>query len=142
MAVIGVGLGSFMQIMTLAIQNSVDRRELGTATSAATFFRSLGSSFGGAIFGSILISRLTQHLIATLPKGSGAAHISISSIQSGAGLSHLPPATAHLVLEAFVRSFHDMFILTIPFALLAFVVAFFLREAPLRGANEPVLNEL
>jgi EmrB/QacA subfamily drug resistance transporter len=142
MAIIGIGLGTFMQIMTLAIQNAVDHKEMGTATSAATFFRSLGSSFGGAIFGSILISRLTQHLAATLPQGAGSTHINIGTIQTGAGLGHLPPAVSHKVLEAFVLSFHDMFLLTIPVALLAFVVALFLRETPLRGAGEPVLEEL
>jgi EmrB/QacA subfamily drug resistance transporter len=142
MAIVGIGLGSFMQVMTLAIQNSVDRSELGTATASATFFRSLGSSFGGAIFGSILISRLTQHLTATLPRGAGAPHINITNIQSGAGLSHLPPGVAHTVLEAFARSFHDMFLLAVPFALLAFVAALFLRETPLRGGQEPTLDEV
>ena len=142
MGIIGIGLGSFMSIMTLAIQNSVDRSELGTATASATFFRSLGSSFGGAIFGSILISRFTHHLTATLPRGAGASQINISNIQSGAGLSHLPPAISHTVLEAFARSFHDMFLLAIPFALLAFVAALFLRETPLRSSHEPVLEEL
>ncbi len=143
MAIIGIGLGSFMQIMTLAIQNSVDRSELGTATASATFFRSLGSSLGGAIFGSILISRLAHHLTANLPQGVGAPKINIGTIQSGAGLAHLPPGVSHKVLEAFVMSFHDMFLLTVPVALLAFVVALFLRETPLRGGpREPILEEL
>jgi EmrB/QacA subfamily drug resistance transporter len=143
MAVIGIGLGSFMQIMTLAIQNSVDRSELGTATASATFFRSLGSSLGGAIFGSILISRLTYHLMTTLPQAAGAAKINISTIQTGAGLGNLQPAVAHKVFQAFVLSFHDMFLLTVPVTLLAFVVALFLRETPLRGGpREPILEEL
>lgn len=138
MFVIGAGLGSFMQIMTLAIQNSVSRSELGTATASATFFRSLGSAFGGAIFGTILINRLTQHLAEMFPKGSGATRINFSSIQSGAGIHQLPPEVAHNVLEAFVRSFHDMFLIAIPFALLAFVFALFLRETPLRGSHDHV----
>ncbi len=141
MVVIGAGLGLFMQIMTLAIQNAVDPRELGTATSSATFFRSLGSSFGGAIFGTILTTRLTGYLTQSLPAGGNASKINISSIQSGAGLQHLPPAVANDVLQAFIRSFHDMFLLAIPFALLAFVVALFLRETPLRTSHEPVIAE-
>jgi EmrB/QacA subfamily drug resistance transporter len=139
MFVIGVGLGSFMQIMTLAIQNAVDRRELGTATSSATFFRSLGSSFGGAIFGAILTSRLTKHLGETLPQGTGS-HLNVKAIQSGSNLHNLPPGVSHDVLEAFVRSFHDMFLLAIPVALLAFVVALFLRETPLRSTQESPLE--
>jgi EmrB/QacA subfamily drug resistance transporter len=139
MLIIGVGLGSFMQIMTLAIQNSVDRSDMGVATSSATFFRSLGSSLGGAIFGSILISRLTHYLSKSLPASAGK--INVSAIESGGSLKHLAPSAAHPVLLAFVHSFHDMFLLTIPFVFLAFVTALFLREAPLRTKNAPVVAE-
>lgn len=132
MFILGTGIGSFMQIMTLAIQNAVDPRELGTATSSVTYFRSLGSSLGGAIFGALLTTRLAHHLQELLPAGASGG-ISADSIQSGASLGSLPPGIANEVLEAFVRSFHDMFLLAIPFALIAFVVALFLREAPLRG---------
>lgn len=143
MLVVGAGLGMFMQVMTVAIQNAVPQKELGTATSVVTFFRSLGGSFGGAIFGTVLISRLTKHLTEVLPGNAAAAHINLTSIQSGVS-SSLPPEVAHSVLEAFARSFHDMFLLAIPFALLAFVVSFFLREAPLRSGHEqaePLLLE-
>ena len=137
MFVIGAGLGSFMQIMTLAIQNSVDRSEIGTATSSATFFRSLGSAFGGAVFGTILTSRLSVHLHETL--GDAAGKVSLGSLQSaGAGGGRPLPQP---VLEAFTRSFHDMFLLAIPVALLAFVVALFLREAPLATSHEPTTIE-
>jgi EmrB/QacA subfamily drug resistance transporter len=137
MAVIGIGLGTFMQIMTLAVQNAVDRRQLGTATSSATFFRSLGSSFGGALFGSILNSRLTHHLAQLLPQRAAGPVPSITAIQSGTtGLHNLPPAVATEVAQAFVRSFHDMFLLTIPIALLTFVVALFLKDVPLRSSHD------
>lgn len=135
MFIIGTGLGSFMQIMTLAIQNAVPRSELGTATSSATFFRSLGSSFGGAIFGTILTSRLALHLSQSVSSGAGTT-LNVSSIQNGSGLHQLSPAVSQQVFEAFVRSFHDMFLLAIPFALLAFFVALFLRETPLKSAHE------
>jgi EmrB/QacA subfamily drug resistance transporter len=142
MLVVGAGIGLFMQVMTLAVQNSVDRREMGTATSSATFFRSLGSAFGGAIFGSILTNRLAVHLHKLLPASSGSAtHINISNIQSGVGLGHLPPSVAHSVLLAFVNSFHDMFLLAIPISLLAFVISLFLRETPLREHHAPTISE-
>ena len=132
MFIIGIGLGSFMQVTVLAVQNSVDRIHLGTATSATTFFRSLGSSLGGAVFGTVLISRLTYHLHQTLP--AAASHISTSSIitTGTSQISHLPAAAQHDIFSAFVSSFHDMFLIGIPFAIGAFVVALFLREAPLR----------
>lgn len=140
MFIIGASLGLFMQVMTLAIQNSVDRRELGTATSSATFFRSLGASFGGAIFGTVLTNRLTHYLAESLPQTAGAPKINVNSIQNGAHAS-LPPGVAHTVFEAFVRSFHDMFLLAIPIALLAFIFALFLRETPLRSTHETVVVE-
>jgi EmrB/QacA subfamily drug resistance transporter len=131
MIILGAGLGMFMQVPTLAIQNSVERKNLGTATSSATFFRSMGSALGGAVFGTILVSRLTQHLQAVLPDAS--SNIASAALQGGKqALAHVTPAVRNDVLLAFVQSFHDMFLLAIPFAMAAFVVALNLREAPLR----------
>lgn len=139
MAIIGLGLGSFMQVMTLSVQNSVDRSQLGTATSSTTFFRSIGSSLGGAIFGTVLISRLTAHLHQDLPPAA-AAHISANHIVTTgtSQLSHLSPVLRHGVFQAFISSFHDMFLIGIPFAIGAFVVALFLRETPLRESHAPL----
>ncbi len=134
MIVIGIGIGSFMQVMTLAVQNAVPRSELGVATGSATFFRSIGSSLGGAVFGAILTNRLTYHLKQLLPHFSTSSKLS-SSIVSGetpAALKKLPPSITQDIYHAFVLSFHDMFLLAIPVMLLAFFVSFFLRETPLR----------
>ncbi|HEY5152616.1 MAG TPA: MDR family MFS transporter [Candidatus Saccharimonadales bacterium] len=137
MVVVGIGLGCFMQVMTLAVQNSVERAHLGTATSTATFFRSLGSSFGGAIFGAILTSRLAYHLSQLLPDKAAGPSLT-KSIQTGgtASIHNLPPAVASHVLQAFASSFHDMFLLVIPVSLLTFVVALFLKEVPLRSSHK------
>lgn len=133
MLVLGVGIGMFMQVMTLAIQNSVDRKDMGTATSVATFFRSMGSSFGTAIFGAILTARLNHHLHELLPGST----ITAENMQaSKAQLAQLPPTVTHGILEAFVRAFHDVFIWAIPFAVLTFIVAFFLRETPLKTSTK------
>lgn len=136
MLIIGLGLGSFMQVATLAVQNSAKPEQMGTATSSTTFFRSIGSSLGGAIFGTILISRLTSHLMEDLP-AKALSHISTSQITSSgtSQIAHLPPALQHDIFMAFIGSFHDMFLIGIPFALGAFIVALFLREAPLRGSE-------
>lgn len=133
MLVIGAGLGSFMQVTVLSVQNAVDPRQMGTATSSVTFFRTIGSSLGGAVFGTVLLSRLNHHLAQALPAGAGQ-HISTNSITTTgtAAIQHLPPAVQHDILLAFVQSFHDMFLLGIPFAAAAFISALFLREAPLR----------
>ncbi len=133
MLTLGIGIGLFMQVMTLAIQNSVDRKDMGTATSVATFFRSMGSSFGTAIFGAILTVRLNHHLHELLP----GSPITAENMQaSKEQLAQLPPNVTHGILEAFVRSFHDVFIWAIPFAVLTFIVALFLRETPLKTSTK------
>jgi EmrB/QacA subfamily drug resistance transporter len=140
MFIIGLGLGSFMQVTVLAIQNAVSKNEIGVATSSATFFRSIGASLGGAVFGTILVSRFSIHLQQLLPGGSGFK-IGAGSMQQAANLSSLPPGVANNVLEAFVRSFHDMFLIAIIFAALAFIVSIFLRDIPLRTSHEPLPPE-
>jgi MFS family permease len=59
MVVLGAGLGNVMQVLVLAVQNSVEPRDIGTATSGATFFRSIGGAFGTAVFGAVWAARLT-----------------------------------------------------------------------------------
>jgi EmrB/QacA subfamily drug resistance transporter len=135
MVVVGLGIGSFMQVMTLAVQNAVPRSELGIGTGTATFFRTIGSSLGGAIFGAILINRLSLHLKQLLP-GSSLQTASLSkSVLSGVTptqLKHLPPNVSHSIYEAFALSFHDLFLFAIPIVAIAFIAALFLRETPLR----------
>jgi EmrB/QacA subfamily drug resistance transporter len=140
MFVIGAGLGQLFQVPTLAVQNATDRANMGTATSTVTFFRSIGGALGGAIFGSILISRLTHHLHEALP-GDAASKVAGGLSGGLEQLKHLPAGLRDNVLTAYVQSFHDMFLLAIPFALLAFLVALRLREAPLRDTHEPHISE-
>ncbi len=136
MIIIGLGVGSFLQVMTLAVQNSVPRSELGVATGTATFFRSMGSSLGGAVFGAVLTNRLTYHLVKLLPSfGSNSSAKLSQSVINGitpSSLSQLPPSVTHDIYEAFVLSFHDLFLLAIPVLLIAFIVSLFLKEKPLR----------
>jgi MFS family permease len=136
MVMLGLGIGSYFQVMTLAVQNSVDRTDMGAATSVVTFFRSMGASFGTAIFGAILTARLTHYLFIYLPQ-SAAGHINTKRLQqSTAGLKHLPPAITHDVLEAFAHAFHDVFLFSIPFAIVTFLVSFLLRETPLKTSTK------
>jgi EmrB/QacA subfamily drug resistance transporter len=130
MFVIGAGLGAFMQVATLAVQNSVDPQDIGSATSTVTYFRSIGGSLGGAAFGTILISRLNYHINQAAPGVGDIAHSAASS-----GLTHIPDSVKQIVLGAYVNSFHDMFLYAIPFTALAFLVSFALRETPLRSGR-------
>lgn len=138
MVVVGFGLGMIMQVPTLAVQNSVPRNQLGTATSTTTFARSIGSSFGGAIFGTILTSRLSYHLHRLLPTATTAF---TNSIKTGTvALQKAVPAVRHDVLQSFVLSFHDMFLLAIPFSLAAFATALLLRETPLHDSTRDMAS--
>jgi EmrB/QacA subfamily drug resistance transporter len=130
MAILGLGIGMVMPVLTLAVQNAVDRKDLGTATSSVVFFRTIGSALGAAVFGAILTNRLTSHLDKAIPGGHGAA-IAKSLQSSASGLTSLPAKTVHLVLTAFAGSFRDVFLLGIPFAIIAFIVSLTLRETPL-----------
>ncbi|MEU2595575.1 MDR family MFS transporter, partial [Streptomyces albidoflavus] len=62
MVVLGAGIGLSMQVLTIVVQNTVDYADLGTATSGVTFFRTLGSAFGTAVFGTIYASALGPNL--------------------------------------------------------------------------------
>jgi EmrB/QacA subfamily drug resistance transporter len=134
MLILGLGIGQVMPVLTLAVQNGVERKDLGTATSSVTFFRSIGSSIGAAVFGTILSNRLIHHIQNNLP-GSAGAQAAQGLQHSAAGLHNLPAAELHAVLTAFAQAFSDVFKAAVPFAVLAFIVALFLKEAPLRNSH-------
>jgi EmrB/QacA subfamily drug resistance transporter len=130
MAVVGLGIGLVMQVLVLAVQNSVEHRDLGTATSANSFFRSMGGAFGVAIFGSIFNNRLNAYLSDLLPPG---IHLDSTTLHGGPGALAALPADVHaLVIDAFARALHIAFLWGIPLAALGFIVVLFLREEPLK----------
>lgn len=134
MAVLGLGIGQIMPVLTLAVQNAVDRRDLGTATSSVVFFRTIGSSLGAAMFGAILTNRLVAHITQALPGPVGAQAAS-GLKHSAAQVRHLPPAVQHTVFNAFAASFRDVFLVGIPFTVAALMIALTLKESPLRTST-------
>jgi EmrB/QacA subfamily drug resistance transporter len=130
MAVVGLGIGLVMQNLVLAVQNAVEQRDMGTATSANSFFRSMGGAFGVAIFGSIFNSRLNEYLGRALP---GSARLDSSLVQgSPEVLRSLPTATRDVVVDSFARALHVAFLWGVPIAAAGFVIVLFLKEIPLR----------
>ena len=124
------GVDPDMQVLVLAVQNSVEHRDLGTATSANSFFRSMGGAFGVAIFGSIFNNRLTAYLSDLLPPGF---HLDPTAVQGGPeALRALRPDIRAVVVDAFAQALHVAFLWGIPFAVLGFIVVIFLREEPLK----------
>jgi MFS family permease len=129
MAVVGLGIGLVMQVLVLAVQNAVDARDLGTATSATAFFRSMGGAFGVAIFGSIFNNRLAYYLA----EASLSTTIDPSKLQAGPeAVRALPAEQRSIVLDAFASALHVTFLWAIPAAVIAFVLVLFLPELPLR----------
>jgi hypothetical protein len=121
-----------MQIPILTIQNSVERRYLGIATSVANFFRSMGGSFGVAIFGAVLSNRLA-HLLPLLLPPAALGRFDVKALQaSPAQVRALPPAIQNGIVQAIARSLRTVFLSALPAAALAFLVALLLRERPLR----------
>ncbi|MEO3850803.1 MDR family MFS transporter [Streptomyces sp. B8F3] len=132
--VFGFGLGLVMQVLVLAVQNAVSYGDLGVATSGATFFRSIGASFGVAVFGTVFSGRLRHKLETELSGVSLPDGISITSLESDPrSLGRLPAALRQEVVNAYSTSITDVFLYAAPVALLAFLIALFLREDPLRG---------
>ncbi len=131
--VLGLGLGLVLQVLVIAVQNSTDYADLGTATSSVTFFRTIGGSFGVAIFGSVFSNRLATELAAVLHGASLPPGFNPAAAQANpAVLQRLPAALRADVLHAYVVSFHAVFLGAVPVAAAAFVLTWFLREVPLR----------
>ncbi|MEU8434574.1 MFS transporter [Streptomyces sp. NPDC029216] len=133
--VFGAGLGLVMQVLVLVVQNAVSYADLGVATSGATFFRSIGASFGVAVFGTIFTSRLGEKLTATLagvplPPAAAPARIEADPRAIGA----LPPALRPRVLDAYSSAITDVFLYAVPVVLLAFLISWFLKEDKLRAS--------
>jgi MFS family permease len=130
--VLGAGMGFCMQIVVLATQNSVDPTDIGTATSAVSFFRSMGGAFGTALFGAILNNRLAHWLGVLLPSSAGR-HIDPSHVVASPAQFHrLPAAVQTPTQDAFVHALHAVFLVGTPIAAGAVVLALLLRDVRLR----------
>ena len=134
MLVLGLGLGLVFQVLVIVVQNAVEYRNLGAATSDTTFFRSIGGSFGTAVFGAIFSNQLASHLSAlasSLPPG-----VKLSAAESVAALRLLPPAVQAEVIHAYALSLSTVFLVAVPIAALAFVLSWLLPEVRLRTTTQ------
>jgi EmrB/QacA subfamily drug resistance transporter len=133
--VFGLGLGLVMQVLVLAVQNAAGYEDLGAATSGATFFRSIGASFGVSVFGTIFANQLTDKLGSALRGLPLPPGFDPSQLQADPkAVSRLPAAVKDPVLHAYSSSITTVFLWAVPVAAVAFVTAWFLKEQPLRGS--------
>ena len=136
MLVLGMGLGGVMQVLVIIVQNGVPHSELGVATSGATFFRSIGGSFGtaifGAIFANVLVGNLARHLHGvSLPAGFSSADA------TPATLGQLPAAVHTGFVAAYAESIQTVFLVAAPIALLAFIATWLIPQVELKQWTAP-----
>lgn len=129
LGVMGVGLGSSMQILTLVVQNSFPHRMVGTATAANNYFRQVGGSVGSAVVGAVFASRLAQFVADRVPSGSGgpdgASSLTPDLVKS------LPDQIRIPIIESYNEALIPIFAFMIPIAIVAAVILLFVEEKPL-----------
>jgi MFS family permease len=129
LVVLGAGIGMCMQVLVLIVQNTVDFSDLGVATSGVTFFRTIGSSFGAAVFGSLFNNFLKSRLGEALAR-SGAPP---EAAQSPDALHRLAPEMAAPIASAYADALDKVFLFAAPVAVVGFVLALMLKQVPLRN---------
>ncbi|NJP52342.1 MFS transporter [Streptomyces sp. SBST2-5] len=133
--VFGLGLGLVMQVLVLIVQNAVSYEDLGVATSGATFFRSIGASFGVAVFGTIFAARLGDELAAAFRGAQLPPGVTPAALEADPrGIDALPAALRPDAVHAYAVAITDVFLYAVPVALAGFVLAWFLREDRLRAS--------
>ena len=138
LVVLGAGIGMCMQVLVLIVQNTVDFADLGVATSGVTFFRTIGSSFGAAVFGSLFNNFLEDPLADAMAK-SGAPP---AAAQSPSALHALAPEVAAPIASAYADALDQVFLYAAPVAIVGFALALMLKQVPLRSNNVGIAADM
>jgi EmrB/QacA subfamily drug resistance transporter len=138
---LGLGMGCLMQVTTVIVQNSVQPRDMGVASSSRMFFQQIGGSMGVALFGAIFARRLTDAMSARLP----GVHLSTSGgTFDPVTVNKLPAPIRHDVFYAIAHAIQGVFFYAAPAGIILFILALLIKEVPLRGsapAAEPKAAE-
>ncbi|MFF2407520.1 MFS transporter [Streptomyces sp. NPDC058092] len=133
-AVLGIGIGLIMPVLVLAVQNSVQPADLGSATSANNYFRQIGGSVGAAVFGTLFAGRLADALAVRLPSGADLPDPESITPQ----LVHaMEPALRDSYIQAYADAMPRIFLYLVPVLALGLFFAFFLKEKPLVSHHSP-----
>jgi len=131
---LGLGMGMVMQVLIIAVQNSVDYKHLGVATSGTMLFRSLGGALGVALFGAIFANRLNAQLAG--PGMDFLATVIPSAVKG------LPPNLHEEYITAVMAALRPVFLVAAVISAVGFALAWMLREYPLReGAPAEGMGE-
>ncbi len=134
MLVLGAGLGMLMQNLVLVVQNSIPVENLGVATSAVTFFRTIGGTAGVSVLGSVLAlqvkDRIAEGLAALDPEQQAQAAQALGN-GTVPKIADLPPAVASVVEHAYGSAIGHVFLLTVPLAIVTLLAVALLPKQDL-----------
>ena len=139
MLVLGAGIGLCMQVLTLIVQNTARYEDLGVATSAVTFFRTLGSSFGTAVFGAIYSNALSSRMSTALRESPGVDPRAVTTPKT---LHKYPANEITKIVHAYSDTLHLVFLWTVPVAAFAFLMSLLLKEVPLQGLTRAAATDV
>jgi EmrB/QacA subfamily drug resistance transporter len=139
--VFGAGLGLFMQVLTLVVQNAVPMAQMGVATSSVTFFRSMGGALGASALGAVLTARIAAEFPRFLPAktlAAGGDKVSqlVSSPDALKALKHTNPALHEGIIQAYSHAIDTVFTVAVGVSALSVIAALFIRQTRLRTSNE------
>jgi MFS family permease len=130
---LGLGMGFLMQIVSLIVQNSVEPKDMGVASSARMFFQQIGGSMGVSLLGVIFFHRLTSVIAANLP--GAQVHPGQGSLDP-ATINTLPAVVRDVAFLGISKGLDLVYWWTIPATALVFLLALWVKEIPLRGGAE------
>ena len=133
MLMLGLGLGMVMQVLVIAVQNAVEYRDLGVATSGATLFRLVGGSVGTAVLGAIFANALSRNLMRSLSPDVAGRMQQITGSLNASALAQLPPPLRAAFTGAFMGALDEIFLVASIVTAVGFLFALVLPEHPLRA---------
>ncbi len=137
--VLGLGIGLSMQVLTIIVQASSPYSDLGVATSGVTFFRTMGSAFGAAVFGTLYANFLDDRLPEAIAKSPGVTQ---ADLKTPSTLHALPEKTIGPIVDAYADALNHVFFWAVPVALVAFVLALLLPRVKLADSLAPAANDI
>lgn len=140
--VLGVGIGLVMQVLVTAVQNAVNPADLGAATAGANFFRSIGGSFGTAVFGALYVNVLPHELATGLASHTFSGQLLSPSLWNAAKFKNLPTAELVIILHAIAGTIQTVYRWALPFGVLGVVLSLTLPEVKLRSSLHQVADDI
>ena len=132
MVVMGLGVGVLLQNIVLAVQNTVDVKDIGAASATISFFRSLGGAVGVAVLGAVLADRVGAKIAAGVAALGPHSAQSMQSATNDLDVGSLPPVIQHIVHQAYGDTFGTVFAIAAVVGLVTLASVIALREVPLR----------